>query len=277
MESSGGREGSDDGREPRSEGTLRLDGVARVLGERTVLEDITLEVSPGEVVGLLGRNGAGKTTLLRLAGGILAASAGRIRLGEDEIGALSRRELARRVALVPQDLHVPFPFRVGELVLMGRTPHRPFVGLEGPEDVARARAALAKLGIEALVDRSIATLSGGERQLVLFARALVQDPQLLLLDEPTAFLDLKHRVEVLAEVRAFAASGRAALVVSHDLSLAARSCDRLVLLGGGGIVAEGPPASVLTAEHIQRAYDIEAEPFDAPDGARVVVPRIPSA
>jgi iron complex transport system ATP-binding protein len=124
------------------------------------------------------------------------------------------------------------------------------------------------------VDREITTLSGGERQLVLFARALVQEPSVLLLDEPTAFLDLKHRLEVLREVRCFAASGRGALIVSHDLSLAARSCDRVVLLGEGSIVAVGSPAEVLTPENLRIAFEIEAACFPGPDGSLVVVPNL---
>jgi iron complex transport system ATP-binding protein len=251
---------------------LRFERLAVELGGRTILSEIDFEVSPGEVVGLVGRNGVGKTTLLRLANGALTASAGRVLLGEEPVATLSRRRLARGVALVPQDLHVPFPFRVGELVLMGRAPHQPLVGLESASDVELALEALERLGIGHLADRSITTLSGGERQLVLFARALVQDPGVLLLDEPTAFLDLKHRVEVLREVRAFARSGRAALVVSHDLSLAARSCDRVVLLGSGGVAAVGPPVDVLTPENLRMAFGIEALAFSGPDGQLVVVP-----
>jgi len=251
---------------------LRFESLVVELGGRTILSEIDFEVSPGEVVGLVGRNGVGKTTLLRLANGALTASSGRVLLGDESVATLSRRRLARGIALVPQDLHVPFPFRVGELVLMGRAPHQPLVGLESEADVELALGALERLGIGHLADRAITTLSGGERQLVLFARALVQDPGVLLLDEPTAFLDLKHRVEVLREVRAFARSGRAALVVSHDLSLAARSCDRVVLLGSGGIAAVGPPADVLTPENLRAAFGIEAFAFPGPDGALVVVP-----
>lgn len=262
--------------EVQSAEVLRLEDVSAVLGGRRILERIGLVVSPGEVVGLVGRNGAGKTTLLRLAGGSLTPSEGHVRVKGEALASVPRRELARRVALVPQDMHVPFPFRVGELVLMGRTPHAPLVGLESEEDVERARRALRRLGIEALVDRSIATLSGGERQLVLFARALVQDPDLLLLDEPTAFLDLKHRVEVLGEVRAFAAAGGSALVVSHDLSLAARSCDRIVLLGAGRVIAEGPPVAVLTPENLRAAFEIDTLSFEGPDGGLVVVPELAS-
>jgi iron complex transport system ATP-binding protein len=160
--------------------------------------------------------------------------------------------------------------------MMGRAPHQPLVGLESEHDVERALEALERLGIGHLADRSITTLSGGERQLVLFARALVQDPALLLLDEPTAFLDLKHRVEVLQEVRAFSRCGGAALVVSHDLSLAARSFDRVVLLGSGHVVAKGRPAEVFTRENLRRAFDIEVLTFTGPDGALVVVPALAS-
>jgi iron complex transport system ATP-binding protein len=220
----------------------------------------------------------GKTTLLRLAAGMLSAKSGDIVLGDRSLASLTRREIAQRVALVPQDLHVSFPFRVGELVMMGRAPHQPLVGLESESDVARALEALERLGIAHLADRGIETLSGGERQLVLFARALVQDPDLLLLDEPTAFLDLKHRVDVLQEIRAFARLGRAALVVSHDLSLAARSCDRIVLLapgaGTGRVAAVGLPAEILTAENLRGAFGIETLTFPGPDGALVVVPRL---
>ena len=253
---------------------LRFENLSVEMGGRTLLAGIDFEVTPGEVVGLVGRNGIGKTTLLRLANRILTASVGRVLLGGESVSTLSRRQLAQGIALVPQDLHVPFPFRVGELVLMGRAPHQPRVGLESESDVALAMEALERLGIDDLADRSIATLSGGERQLVLFARALVQDPDVLLLDEPTAFLDLKHRVEVLREIRAFARSGRAALIVSHDLSLAARSCDRIVLLAPGRIAAVGRPVDVLTQENLRLAFDIETLTFPGPDGALVVVPAL---
>ena len=254
---------------------LEFRDVSASVGERTLLEGIEFSVSRGEVVGLVGRNGVGKTTLMRIASAIQPPSRGLVRVEGVDIDTFTRRALARRIALVPQDLHVPFPFRVGELVLMGRAPHQPLLGLESEADQTLALEALDRLGIGDLVDREITTLSGGERQLVLFARALVQEPDLLLLDEPTAFLDLRHRVDVLREVRAFAKSGRGALVVSHDLSLACRTCDRIVLLGEGGIVAEGRPDEVMTPETLRRAFEIEAEIFTAPDGQLVIVPRIP--
>ena len=252
---------------------LEMTGVAARLGARAVLEGVDLSVAAGEVVGVLGRNGVGKTTLLRVASGVLAPDAGRVLLEGRPLAAMTRRERARHVALVPQDTQVPFPFSVAELVLMGRTPHLGFLGFETAQDLEIARAALARMGIEALADRSVLTLSGGERQLAMVARALAQQPALLLLDEPTAFLDLRHRLEVLTVVRELAAAGTGALVVSHDLGVAARFCDRLVLLGGGRVLANGPPREVLAPDSLRAAFGIEDDVITAPDGAPVVVPR----
>ncbi len=254
-------------------GRLEIAGVTAHLGPRAVLEGIDLVVAPGEVLGVLGRNGAGKTTLLRVAGGALAPDAGRVLLDGRELASIPRRERARIVAVVPQDTQVPFPFSVVELVLMGRTPHLGFLGFEGAHDLDVARAALDRMGIAALADRSVLTLSGGERQLAMVARALAQQPRLLLLDEPTAFLDLRHRLEVLTVVRELAAAGGSALVVSHDLGVAARFCDRLVLLDGGRVLASGPPRDVLTADSLRTAFGIEADVSIAADGVPLVVPR----
>ncbi len=258
---------------PNARIALRFEAVAVSLGGRRVLRSVSFAVAPGEVVGLHGRNGAGKTTLLRAATRTITPSAGDIELFGRPLASLGRRELAQRAAVVPQDLHVPVPFSVRELALMGRTPHQPLFGLESRADEARALAALERLGIEQLAGRSAFELSGGERQLVLLARALVQEPRLLLLDEPTAFLDLRPRVEVLQLVRELAAEGCAVLVVSHDLALAARACDRLLLLDGGEIVENGRPAEVLTSDTLERVFGLDAEVITAPDGAPLVVPR----
>jgi len=203
---------------------------------------------------------------------VLPPSAGRVLLRGRPTEELSRRELAREVAVVPQDVQVAFPFLAGEVVLMGRSPHLGTFGYESRADVALALEAMERVGIAELADRSIAELSGGERQLVLIARALAQEPKVLLLDEPTSHLDLRHRIRVLALVRQFAAAGGSALVVSHDLSLAARTCDRIGLLADGGLLALGSAAGVLTRENLKRAFDIDAEIVLAPDGAPLVVP-----
>jgi iron complex transport system ATP-binding protein len=229
---------------------LELTDVAVRLGEREVLDGVSLAVGAGEVVGLVGRNGAGKTTVVRAASGIVSARRGAVRVAGRELAAWSRRELARRVAVVPQHGSVPFPFRVMELVLMGRTPHLGLLRFEGRDDVERARAAMERLGISALAERSVLELSGG-----------------------TAFLDLEHRLAVLAVVRELAARGRGALLVSHDLGLAARFCDRIAILAGGRVLADGPPTRVLSPELLREGFGIDAELLTASDGSPVVVPR----
>jgi len=251
---------------------LAFRDVALRLGGREVLRGVSLDLARGEVVGLAGPNGAGKTTLFRVATRILRADRGTVALEGDAVERLGRRELARRVAVVPQDVTVPFPFRAGEVVLMGRAPHQRGPGFESLADVERARRALAEVGIEALADRSMLELSGGERQLVLVARALAQEPRVLLLDEPTAHLDLRHRAVVLERVRDFAARGGAAMVVSHDLTLAARSCARLAFLADGRLAACGPPAEVLDADLLRVVFGVEARVLAAPDGLPLVVP-----
>lgn len=254
---------------------LELRGVGVALGEHQILRDVTFSIAIGEVVGLLGRNGAGKTTLLRAISAALPLLRGEIRLAGKLLGSISRRELAQHVAVVPQDLHVPFPFSVAELVLMGRAPHQKLLGFETAEDVEHARGALELLDITHLADRSCNELSGGERQLVLLARALAQEPTLLLLDEPTAFLDLHHRTMVLRLVRELADDhGCAALIVSHDVTLAARACDRLLLLHEGAIDRDGPPVDVVDTESLERVFGLDAEVVRGPDGAPLVVPKI---
>ena len=244
------------------------------LGRRDVLRGVSFEVNPGEIVGLVGPNGSGKTTLLRVATRVLSPQGGRVELGGEAIESLSRAALARALATVPQDTQLPYPFTALEVVLMGRAPHQPLFGLDRPEDLAVARAAMAEVEIASFADRSIQKLSGGERQLVMFARALAQDPEFLLLDEPTSFLDLRHRIDLLAAVRRRVNAGGGALVVSHDLGLAARVCDRLVLLSEGEVVAAGAPAEVLEPGVLERAFGVTADIVAAPDGSPLVVPRL---
>lgn len=252
---------------------LCFEGIELKFGEREILRGVGLEVPEGAVVALAGRNGAGKTTLLRIASRVLRPSAGRVSIRGVPIDRFSRRELAKQLAVVPQDTPISFPFRVIEVVLMGRSPHLGVLGFESRADVALARDVMERVGIEAFADRSILDLSGGERQLVLIARALIQEPRILLLDEPTAHLDLAHRVAVLDLVRDFARDGRSALVVSHDLSLSARTSDLLALLADGRVLECGTPADVLTPKNLMTAFGIHADVIQAPDGSPLVVPR----
>ncbi len=254
---------------------LRFEGVSIDLGARRVLSGVDLELGRGELVALAGPNGAGKTTLLRAATRTLSPCEGRIVLGRDPLSDLSRRSLAQRVAIVPQETQIPFPFSALEVVLMGRSPHLNWLGFESEEDVAIARRAMESVGVGELAERSILELSGGERQLVIVARALAQSPEVLLLDEPTAFLDLKNRTQVLSLVRAWVREeGRSALVVSHDLGLAAQAADRVALVAEGCVQGVGPPEEVLTAENLQRAFGVEATVIEGPGGKPVVVPRL---
>jgi len=252
---------------------LCFEGIELKFGEREILRGVGLEVPEGAVVALAGRNGAGKTTLLRIASRVLRPSAGRVSIRGVPIDRFSRRELAKQVAVVPQDTPISFPFRVIEVVLMGRSPHLGVLGFESRADVALAQGVMERVGIEGFADRSILDLSGGERQLVLIARALIQEPRILLLDEPTAHLDLAHRVAVLDLVRDFARDGRSALVVSHDLSLSARTSDLLALLADGRVLECGTPADVLTPKNLMTAFGIHADVIQAPDGSPLVVPR----
>jgi iron complex transport system ATP-binding protein len=249
---------------------LALEGVRVALGARPVLDGLDLALAPGELLLLAGRNGAGKTTLLRAAAGLLRPSAGRVTLAGRPLGGLGRREIARRVAFVPQQTGVPFPFSAGQLVLLGRTPHLGLLAFERRTDVAAAEAALAKLGLSALADRSVLELSGGERQLVHVARAFAQQADVLLLDEPTAHLDLAHRALVLACLRDEARAGRGVLVVSHDLA-AAGYANRVAFLVNGRVERIGAPSDVIRPEHVKTAFGVEARVLDTPAGP-VVIP-----
>ncbi len=217
------------------------------------LEGVSFAVSPGELVGVVGPNTAGKSTLLRLLSKVLLPQRGRIRLAGRDIATMGRLALARRVAVVPQEFQVAFPFSVGEVVLMGRYPHTGGAAW-APRDRQAAWEAIETMGIAGLAGRPIDELSGGERQLVSIARALAQEPSVLLLDEPTAHLDLRHQRVVLETVLVGRPEGRTTILVSHDLNLAAEHCDRLLLLAEGRVGALGRPEEVMTPETLERAY-----------------------
>lgn len=219
------------------------------------VDGISFQAAPGELLGIVGPNSAGKSTLLRLLSRVVAPERGRILIEGRDIRTLPRRAVARRVAVVPQEFHVAFPFRVAEVVLMGRYPHALGGGWESEHDRAVSRAALEATGIQELAARRMDELSGGERQLVSFARALAQEAAILLLDEPTAHLDLRHQGIVLEILLRHHREGRGTtILVSHDLNLAAEHCDRLLLLERGRVRALGRPEEVITEEHLVPAY-----------------------
>ena len=225
-----------------------------------VVHDVSLSIVRGSVVSVLGPTGSGKTTLLQLLAGVLHPSSGVVRLDGADICAMSRAAIARRIAVVPQETHPAFEYTVLEMVLMGRYPHlRPFQ-IEGPDDIRLAREALASTGTAALESRSFDTLSGGEKQRVVIAVALAQAADILLLDEPTASLDLAYQLEIAALVRRLNRERGVTLVLStHDLNLAAAVSDCVVLLAGGRTLAMGATAEVLTPENIARTFQVEAD------------------
>ncbi len=221
-----------------------------------VLDGVSLAVAPGELLAIVGPNGAGKSTLLRILCGSLEPWEGTVELGGRPLGAYDRRALARIVASVGQENTVAFSFSVLEVVLMGRAPHLGAFRFESRRDLEIAASALDRVGMRSLAERHIQDLSGGERKRVFIARALAQEPQVALLDEPTAFLDLKHVAEIFACLSQLRADrGMAVIATLHDLNAAALWADRVLLLHNGATAAYGTPAEVLTAENIRRVYE----------------------
>jgi iron complex transport system ATP-binding protein len=258
------RFGSDEA-SPEEHG-LVVEDVTAGYGPRTVLNGVSLVVRPGEVTGLIGPNGSGKTTLIRVAARGLEPREGSVRVEGQNPYALKARQAARLVAVVPQEVQPAFDYTVLEMVLMGRSPYRSAWGGGGPEDWVQARRAMSAANVQHLADRSTAELSGGERQRVILAQALAQDAPVLLLDEPTTHLDIRHVVEFVTLVRVLARSEeKAVLAIFHDLNLASAYCDRLYAMADGRVVASGPPGSVLTRGLVSDVFAVEAEV--APSGA----------
>ena len=229
-------------------------------GYRTVpvLNDVSFTVETGEVVGIIGPNGSGKTTLLKILSRTLQPQCGSVRIFGENLFDMHPRALARQVAVVPQSSSIAFPFRVSEIVLMGRNPYQSRLPFETQTDRQAVLEALRATDTLDLADRRITELSGGEMQRVIIARALAQQPRIMLLDEPTAHLDLHHQIAVygiLAQLNA--EQNMTIVVVSHDLNLAAIHCRRLALLSHGQIVADGSPAEVVTEENLENVYGVD--------------------
>jgi iron complex transport system ATP-binding protein len=236
------------------------------------LRDVSLSVARGSLTGLLGPNGCGKTTLLKLLSGVIAPDRGVVSIDGRALRDVSRRDLARRIAVVPQETHPAFDYTALEMVLMGRHPHLGLFQLEGPYDLAVAHDAMAATGTADLADRPYMTLSGGEKQRVVIASALAQDPGVLLLDEPTASLDLGYQLEVASLlVRLNRERGVTMVLATHDLNLAAAVCDSLLLLRDGRVLAQGATRDVLTAAAIARLYDVRADVRYHEDAGHLVI------
>jgi len=265
---------------------LSLDRITAGYGGRPVLSDVSLTCAAGELLGVLGSNGCGKSTLLRVAAGVIGATSGKVLVDGEDVASLGPRAVARRVALLPQDTGPLFPMAVLEAVLLGRHPWQPAFAFEGDEDLRLAREALREVDAEHLSERDLSTLSGGERQRVLLARALCQGGSVLLCDEPTSHLDIRHQAAVFRLLRSVADAGRAVVVVTHDVNLAAQACDRLAFLREGGsgeqdedrrgatLEAAGRPQDVVTPELLRAAYGIEAAVDHDEDGNPVVRRRL---
>jgi len=236
---------------------LRLRDLSVTLRDRPVVAGVSLDVGPGELVGLIGANGAGKTTLMRAALGLVPAT------GESSLTALSPEARARAAAWMPQAREIAWPVTVETLVALGRLPHgrRP-----GPADAAAVDAALERMALGPFRKRTATRLSGGEQARALIARALAQETPLLMADEPIAGLDPAHQIATMEVFRSLAGEGRGVLVSLHDLGLAARHCTRVVALSAGRVVADGPPAEVLTDTLLARAFHISAYHADTEDG-----------
>jgi cobalamin transport system ATP-binding protein len=229
-------------------------GIIVTLGRQRILDGVDLTVGKGDWVTIIGPNGAGKSTLLRAVAGLVPAE-GRIELFGNDLASIDRRERARCVAFVPQSPHLPEAMSVDHYVLLGRTPHLAPLAAERDEDLAIAADAIKTLELDALAGRRLHTLSGGERQRAVLARALAQDPKLLLLDEPTTALDIGHQQDVLELVDGLRRDrGLTVVATMHDLTLAAQFGEHLVLVAAGRIAASGPPVQVLTGPDVARHY-----------------------
>ncbi len=246
---------------------IHVEGLSFAYNGVPALEDILLEIEQGELLALVGPNGSGKSTLLKLIAGVLRAKHGVVYLDLQEITKLPPREIARRLAALEQERHVGFDFTVREIVEWGRHPHRGRLAPWTERDERAVQNALTLMGLEALSGRLISELSGGERQRVFLAMALAQEPEVLLLDEPTAHLDLKYQLELLELIRRLVDDdGLTVVAALHDLNWAARYADRVAVLSQGRLVACGPPPEIFTPELIRKVWKVTVQVIESPGG-----------
>ena len=251
--------------------SLRLDRASLRIGARHLVRDVTVEAAPARITALIGPNGAGKSTVLRLMAGLWTPTAGRASLDGTDLPRLPRRLLARRISFVPQDTHVDVPFTVRELVTMGRHPHLGRFDDPGPADDAAVAAAMSRADVAHLADRPVTELSGGERRRAVIARSLATGSNAILLDEPTANLDVDHVIETLTLLRELAAGGATIALALHDLNVVSRWADTVAVLRDGRVRATGPPAEVLDDDLVASVFGVRVERLAAGDGRPALV------
>ena len=246
---------------------LEANGISVHRGGRRIIESVTMRVAPGEVTAVVGPNGSGKSTLLRALAGLWPVSEGSVLFDFQPVHRMPRRLVARTIAFVPQDTRIDFAFTVDEIVGMGRHPHRGKFAPETAADRAAVRTALDRCDVAHLRQRSANTLSGGERQRVLIARSLAAQPDVILLDEPTASLDIEHALDILELCRTLAQEGRAIAFATHDLSAVARYASSVALMDRGELLGFGPAAQVLDAAAFRKVFGVRLEILSASDGS----------
>jgi len=246
---------------------FRLEDLKFAYPATPVLKGITNGIKRGEFIAFVGPNGAGKSTLLKVMAGLLHGYEGTADFDGRPLRSFTARDIARRLAFVPQETHVMFPFTVGEIIMMGRLPHRTSGLFESARDVERSREAMELTDTASLAGKVFSQLSGGERQRVVLASALAQDPEVLLLDEPTVYLDLKHQIQFYDIVeRLNSEKGMTIVSVTHDVNLAARYARRMIAIRDGRFIADGSPDEVLTPDNLYDIFEIHASVFKRPDG-----------
>jgi cobalamin transport system ATP-binding protein len=241
---------------------LEIQNLSAAYGNRGVLKNISLSLAKGKILVVIGPNGAGKTTLIRVLSGVIRPSSGSVTIEGQVITTMTEPERARRLAVVPQARNLPLAFTAWETVMLGRTPHLNWFGQASPKDEEIIRQAMRRTDTLELASRRVGELSGGEQQRLLLARALAQQPQVLLLDEPVTHLDLHYQITILDQIRELARENKiSVLAVLHDINMAVRFADQTALLVGGKVVASGSPAEVLTPALLSEAYDLPREIF----------------
>jgi iron complex transport system ATP-binding protein len=252
---------------------LEVQNLGLAYGHNVVMRDLTFQVSPGEMVGLIGPNGSGKSTIIKALSHVIVPCSGRILLDGRNISEISRADLARLLGVVPQMLLLPSTFTAFEIVLMGRNPHLGFLQYEGARDLAITWQAMERTATQSLAERRVGELSGGEIQSIVIARVLAQEPKLILLDEPTANLDIRHQVEILDLIKNLCLENNLAVLVAlHDLNLASQYCDQLILINRERVYARGTPKEVINPQNIKEVYGAEGCVYAHPvNGLPVVI------